>query len=284
MAKGHIPIIIFGIIFLISVFLCLWFFLTKKEKTIKKYEQKFSVHHQKLQANQFYLSKVFRGLHIPEGSSWMLSGPFLLSTCVFILSILLFGFIAEDVISRDPLTIADTEINKWFFERTSPLLTTFMLSVADCASYPTTLMVYLILVVVLSIKKRWYGLTFLSLSIPGEMLLNHFLKVTFHRHRPLFHLFYSPAMDYSFPSGHVMNATMLYSLLALFALSIIKQWKWQVFTVLFAILGVIFVAVSRVYLGYHYVSDTLGAAAMSLAWLSLCFMITTALKYRNTSF
>ncbi len=79
-------------------------------------------------------------------------------------------------------------------------------------------------------------------------------------------------------SGHTINATLLYGIMAIFALHIIKRWRWQVFVVLFTILLVILVALSRIYLGYHYLSDTLAATAIGMAWLSLCFMAMTTLK------
>ncbi|HZX13942.1 MAG TPA: phosphatase PAP2 family protein [Thermodesulfobacteriota bacterium] len=75
-----------------------------------------------------------------------------------------------------------------------------------------------------------------------------------------------------------IHATILYGMIAIFALHFIKRWHWQVFVVLLAVLLVILVSLSRVYLGYHYLSDTLAAVAIGIAWLSLCFMATTTLR------
>jgi undecaprenyl-diphosphatase len=104
------------------------------------------------------------------------------------------------------------------------------------------------------------------------------MKVAFQRPRPLLHQFFVSSLDYSFPSGHVMNATLLYGIISIFVIQIIKEWRWQVFIVLFTILLVILVALSRIYLGYHYLSDTLAAGAIGSAWLSLCFIMTMTLK------
>ncbi|HUX78486.1 MAG TPA: phosphatase PAP2 family protein [Alphaproteobacteria bacterium] len=190
----------------------------------------------------------------------------------------IFGIIAEDIVSRDPLTFVDADINKWFFIRTSPLLTRSMVFISDLASFTTMIILYLVLVLILTWKKLWYKLVFLSLSIPGGMLLVHMMKIAFHRPRPSLHLFYVSSLDYSFPSGHTINATILYGVIALFALHLIQRWRWQVFMVLFFIFLVILVALSRIYLGYHYLSDTLAAIAIGIAWLSLCFIATTTLK------
>jgi membrane-associated phospholipid phosphatase len=270
--------IILGVLFLLVSFLGLWIWLSIYENQIKKYLKKIAELHRKLQEKQFYLTGLFRFFHVKLPPSWVFGLPLILGSLVLITSSWIFGVIAEDIVSKDPLTLIDADINKWFFSRTSPPLTRLMLFVTDLASFTTMIIVYLVLVVLLTWKKLWYNLVFLSLSIPGGMLLNHMMKVAFHRPRPLFHLFYSSSLDYSFPSGHTMNATLLYGIIAIFALHVIKRWCWQVFVVLFTVFLVILVALSRVYLGYHYLSDTLAAVAIGIAWLSLCFMATMTLK------
>jgi undecaprenyl-diphosphatase len=274
--------IILGIFFLLASFIGLWGLLTRQEQYIKKYLKKISVFHRKLQEHQFYLSGLFGFFHLKLPPPWVFGLPLLFGSLILIISSWVFGVIAEDIVLRESLTLVDVNINKWFFYRTSPFLTKFMLFISELASFNIMIVLYLFLVLSLTWKKLWYDLTFLSLSIPGGMLLNHLMKVAFHRPRPSFHLFYSPVMDYSFPSGHTMNATILYGIVAIFALHIIKKWNWQIFAVLLGIFLIILVALSRVYLGYHYLSDTLAAIAIGIAWLSLCFMATTALKQRKT--
>lgn len=279
MSEGNTSAIIFGVVFLLVSFFGLWIWFARKEELIKKYIQNLSAFHQKLQAHQFYLSGLFKRFHLKSLPSWAFSLPLLIGALVFIISSWIFGLIAEDIISREPLTVVDTEINEWFFYRTSLPLTNFMLIISAFASFNTMIILYLFLVLILTRQKSWYDLTFLSLSIPGGMLLIHLMKLAFHRPRPSLYLFYSSSLDYSFPSGHTMNATILYGTIVILVLHRIKKWKWKVFTVLLAILGILLVSLSRVYLGYHYFSDTLAAAAIGLAWLSLCFIATLALKH-----
>lgn len=270
--------IILGIILLFAFFLGLWIWLTRWEYPLKKYLKKISAFHRKLQTHQFYLTNLFKFFHLKAPPSWIFGLPLIGGALIFIISSWIFGVIAEDIISRDPITLADDYINRWFYFRTSPSLTKFMVMITDLASFDTTIILYLFLSLILAWKRIWYGLVFLSLSIPGGMLLNHTMKVAFHRPRPLLHQFFVSSLDYSFPSGHVMNATLLYGIMAIFLVQVIKEWKWQVFIVLFAILLILLVALSRIYLGYHYLSDTLAAIAIALAWFSLCFIATTALK------
>jgi undecaprenyl-diphosphatase len=267
-----------GIFLLFTFFLGLWAWLARCEHQIKKRLKKISVFLKKLQTHQFYLTNLFKLFHLKVPPSWVFGLPLIGGAFILVISSWIFGVIAEDIISRDPLTLADDYINRWFYFRTSPSLTKFMVIISDLASFNAMIILYLFLILILAWKRIWYGLVFLSLSIPGGMLLNHIMKVAFHRPRPLLHQFFVSSLDYSFPSGHVMNATLLYGIMAIFTVQIIKEWKWQVFVILFATLFILLVALSRIYLGYHYLSDTLAAIAISLAWLSLCFMATMALK------
>lgn len=270
--------IILGIVLLFAFFLGLWAWLTRCEYLFKRHLKKISAFHQKLQTHQFYLTRLFELFHLKVPPSWIFGLPLIGGALILIISSWIFGIIAEDIISRDPLTLADAYINRWFYFRTTPSLTKFMVIITDLASFNAMIILYLFLVLILAWKRIWYGLVFLSLSISGGMLLNHIMKVAFHRPRPLLHQFFVSSLDYSFPSGHVMNATLLYGIMAIFTVQVIKEWKWQVFVVLFAILFILLIALSRIYLGYHYLSDTLAAIASGLAWLSLCFIATTALK------
>lgn len=50
----------------------------------------------------------------------------------------------------------------------------------------------------------------------------------------------------------------------------ISAWRWRVMLVLSAITMVALVALTRIYLGVHYLSDVLAASAEGVAWLTLC--------------
>jgi len=82
--------------------------------------------------------------------------------------------------------------------------------------------------------------------------------------------------DYSFPSGHTMNALVFYVALALIAWSIAGR-RVGLLALALAALVAFGVGVSRIYLGYHYLTDVVGGILAGLAWL---LVAGTALRAR----
>jgi undecaprenyl-diphosphatase len=128
--------------------------------------------------------------------------------------------------------------------------------------------------------RRWYWLLALVLVVPGGALLNELLKITFRRARPKFDNPILTLTDYGFPSGHTMIATLLYGFLAVFIFQAVQRWRWRVFAAAVAALLIPLVALSRMYLGAHYLSDALAAVAAGVIWLVLCLTAVATLRRR----
>jgi undecaprenyl-diphosphatase len=190
----------------------------------------------------------------------------------------LFGGIAEDVVTGDPLTVTDTHVAEWFHQRTTPGLTAAMQVISAFASPLWVTCVAVVTGLVLWWKRCGYRLLALGLVIPGGMAQLPLLKMAFHRHRPSFEDALAILQGYSFPSGHALAATLLYGLLAVFAVLAFDTWRQRAPAVLGAVVMILLVGFSRVYLGAHYLSDVLGAVAAGLAWLALSLTAVDTLR------
>jgi undecaprenyl-diphosphatase len=113
------------------------------------------------------------------------------------------------------------------------------------------------------------------------MLLNVALKHVFQRARPSFDDPLLSLLTYSFPSGHTAAATVFYGLLACYLVRRAHAWRARVLIVLAAVAMVVLVALSRMYLGAHYLSDVLAAAAEGAAWLAICITAVSTLQRRR---
>ena len=193
----------------------------------------------------------------------------------------LFGVIAEDVVTREPLTVWDIRFSAWLHMHAVRPLTRVLLFVTNIHSTwgvaITTVVVSLFLI---RLRQRYWLLSLL-LSVGGGMLLNVLLKNAFHRARPQFADPILTLTSYGFPSGHTMMATTLYGVLCVFAVSKIHRWPMRLLAICLAIFLVLLVGFSRIYLGVHYLSDVLGAIAEGVAWMALCLTAVDTMRRRQ---
>lgn len=112
----------------------------------------------------------------------------------------------------------------------------------------------------------WFRCRILALVYPATLavgaLLNIGLKALVGRPRP-------PAPETavalaSFPSGHTLQATLLFGLLPLAALVVSRRQTLYSVTKLLAVGGIAAVGVSRIYLGAHWPTDVLGAVLVGM--------------------
>jgi membrane-associated phospholipid phosphatase len=190
----------------------------------------------------------------------------------------MFGGIAEDVVTGDPLTVVDREIAVWLHLHATPTLTEAMKFISLLASWPVVTGICLVIAAYFVRKRSRYHLLALMLTIPVGMLMNGLLKYAFHRSRPAWDDPILMLGTFSFPSGHAMAATLLYGFLVAFGVRKVQAWRWRVLAVLAAGLLVLLIGFSRLYLGVHYLSDVLGGMAAGSAWLALCLTAVGTLR------
>src|SRR5438067_4545640 len=122
-------------------------------------------------------------------------------------------------------------------------------------------------------KKWWPSLVTLIIAVPGGMLLNEWLKILVHRHRPFVDGPFVDWSGYSFASGHTIAATLLYGQLLLFILPALKTRHWRVFCIISAMSLVLLVGFSRIALGAHFLTDVLAAIIFGIIWLMVCMVL-----------
>ncbi len=123
----------------------------------------------------------------------------------------------------------------------------------------------------------------LLLSTGGGQLLNSLLKMLIARPRPSADLVsvFRTQMTLSFPSGHVTFYVCFFGFLFFAAYALLPRGSWLRRALLaLAALPVLLIGLSRVYLGEHWPSDTLGAYLSSGLWLAFSLHIYRRWKER----
>jgi membrane-associated phospholipid phosphatase len=108
-------------------------------------------------------------------------------------------------------------------------------------------------------------------AVPVGMLLNVLVKLAMQRARPEWGDVLALPHSASFPSGHVAETTVFYGALALESWVVRAPWRWRLGLVALAVAMVPAVALSRIALGMHFLSDCVAAVVEGLAWLAACF-------------
>src|SRR5215208_4409319 len=180
----------------------------------------------------------------------------------------LFGGLAEDLLTGDPIVHFDRVLDAYLHARATPPLTTFFLIVTALGSIETIVLLGVVVAAFFAWRRRWLFLGSWLAAVAGSAVLNHLLKGLFERPRPYLEHPLLIETSYSFPSGHAMESFVVYGMLAYFVILTLRSWESRVAVVFGAALLVVLIGFSRMYLGVHYLSDVLAGYAAGGVWLS----------------
>ena len=116
---------------------------------------------------------------------------------------------------------------------------------------------------------------FLGVSFPEDVggsgggLIDSELKRFFARARPGVAEMLRHASGYSFPSGHAMGSTVLFASLSYLAIRTLPRWRWKSAAMALGATFIVFVSLSRVYLGVHWISDVGAGITAGLLWTTM---------------
>jgi undecaprenyl-diphosphatase len=111
-------------------------------------------------------------------------------------------------------------------------------------------------------------------SVVGGFGLSSLMKIAVARARPDLWVALVSETTYSFPSGHTVMATVFFGGLAAIVFHLSKSRPARVLAALGAFIGALAVAVTRIYLGAHWATDTIAGMLTGLIWV-LIFSATT---------
>lgn len=172
----------------------------------------------------------------------------------------------------------DLAVHRWISEiRTPPLTWTFhVLNVVGSGF--VTIPVRLVALGVLASRRRWYAFAAFALAWASAEAAVHGLKRVFERGRPPGSLV--ATVGFSFPSGHAVAgaATGVALVLAFFPPTPDRRrWEWAAVGFAFAM------AVSRVYLRAHWLSDVVAGVLLGAGVAIFWFAAITELRHARVA-
>lgn len=171
----------------------------------------------------------------------------------------------------------DLKIISYIQSLENQYLTVFYKMITIIADTYQSAIITILLVTFLYFKKHYREALFLAITMTTCGLAMPLLKNIFSRERPNIYRLIEIS-GYSFPSGHTTSATTMYLTLAIILLSIMKKLnKYFVFSI--AVLGIVIIGSSRIYLGVHYPTDVMAGICLGISIVSIVY----CLYYSNSS-
>jgi undecaprenyl-diphosphatase len=129
-------------------------------------------------------------------------------------------------------------------------------------------------------KRHWNAICMLAIGVGGGSVWFLVLSTLMGRHRPIFpDPLEVPLPGPGFPSGHSIFSVLFYGLILYQLLPHLATRNWRILAGIDALLIVLLVGFSRIYMGEHYPTDVLAGYAFGLAWGALVY--TSLALYRQ---
>lgn len=208
---------------------------------------------------------------------------------LIVIGVLGFLVVYDSVHERDDLRIVDDEVLAWMIAHRTATATTVL-------TFITNLFGPVVLPILVGVGCLWWGLAtkrwWEPMLLVGAMITatitSTLLKALVARPRPddADMVVAGVEHSFSFPSGHTIGAA---TLVLVGGYLVWRQWQkgWQrrIVLVLWVVVSVVVIVVvggSRLYLGYHFVTDVLAGASLAVAVLGGVVVIDRLHDMRNT--
>lgn len=173
------------------------------------------------------------------------------------------------VVVNGDVAAIDEPFFTWLLGTRTDAVTAVMTSLATIFGPVVLPIAILVVVVAWSLISRhvWRPLLLMAGMIAGLIVVQIITRVVGRERPPLDLMLLGPDTTPSFPSGHVAGAADFLLLIAYLVFSRRVGTPSAVVSYTAAVILIILAGVSRIYLGYHWPSDALASACVSMAVL-----------------
>ncbi|MEW8257968.1 MAG: bifunctional DedA family/phosphatase PAP2 family protein [Candidatus Thiodiazotropha taylori] len=185
---------------------------------------------------------------------------------LLLLATLLFMLLLGAMVGGTLMQTANEIIHNGLQSLRTPWGDQFIFLLTSLGDLSTIIIVAVVSAILLILQGHYRTLNYLLAAIAFGILAPLLLKYGLQIPRPES----APATlgPWSFPSAHVLRSITLYGFLSIMvARGLSHDWRWLPYSIAATLVGA--VALSRLYLGVHWLSDVLGSITLGLAWIAL---------------
>lgn len=132
----------------------------------------------------------------------------------------------------------------------------------------------------LVLQRKRLEAAIIVVAFAGGLTLSQALKGFFARERPPEIYRASEILNASFPSGHALLSAVVFLTLGAMLAQAAKGRALRIYVMSVAIVLVLLVGLTRIYLGVHWTTDVLAGWSVGAAWATACWLTGRWLKQR----
>ncbi|MDD4333385.1 MAG: bifunctional DedA family/phosphatase PAP2 family protein [Patescibacteria group bacterium] len=179
--------------------------------------------------------------------------------------------LTEDILNLKTITYFDSQLAHYFTLFHHAKLLKIFHYITYLGEWKIIFVVSVFLAIFFFLKYKKYFLS-LAVTICGSAATIYLGKILIERPRPLEATYLEDS--FSFPSGHAAIAVAFYGFVAYFLCREIKSWRTKNNIIFSALILILLIGFSRLYLEVHFLSDVLGGYLLGILWLIIGISIT----------
>jgi len=188
------------------------------------------------------------------------------SVILAVVGLALFIATLVSVVQADGFAVADHPVHDWLMTTRSGALTAIMIFLAVFFG-PIALPIIVLVVILVwgfAAKHAWRPILLASAMLTGVIISQIILHIVQRSRPPVDQMLFGADQTFSFPSGHVLGACDFLLVGAYLIFSRRRNPRAAVFGFIGAGIGIVLAIASRLYLGYHWPTDTFASFSLSL--------------------
>ena len=182
---------------------------------------------------------------------------------------LLASEVYDEVVDSEGLAALDQPVLDAAVASRTPATEEWVTRFTDLGGTVGMPVIAVVVVIVLSVRRRsWLPVALMGIAAAGSVAITVLGKDLAGRARPPVLLAVPPLESSpSFPSGHTLNATVVLGLAAYLVVLGRKHLRSRLLVGSVAVVFVVAMGLSRVWLGHHWLTDVMAGWLIGLAWL-----------------